>query len=101
MASPPRRPSKRNTDAPRDAVADRAVVAKRVDPRQTALFDEPLPKWIRPCLPTLVDKPPIGPQWVHEIKWDGYRVSAYVAGGKATISAATISCTERKGPRRV
>ena len=24
-------------------------------------------------------------QWVHEIKWDGYRVSAYVAGGKATI----------------
>ena len=50
-----------------------------------ACLDEPLPKWIRPCLPTLVDKPPVGPQWVHEIKWDGYRVSAYVADGKATI----------------
>ena len=36
-------------------------------------------------LPTLVDKPPVGPQWVHEIKWDGYRVSAYVADGAATI----------------
>ncbi len=39
----------------------------------------------RALLPTLVDKPPVGPQWVHEIKWDGYRVSAYVADGKATI----------------
>ena len=28
---------------------------------------------------------PVGPQWVHEIKWDGYRVSAYVADGVATI----------------
>ena len=85
MASPPRRPSKRKIDAPHEAVAGRAVVAKPADPRQASLFDEPLPKWIRPCLPTLVEKPPVGPQWVHEIKWDGYRVSAYVIGGKATI----------------
>ena len=70
---------------PSDAVADRALIAKRVDPRQAGLFDEPLPKWIKPCLPTLVDKPPVGPQWVHEIKWDGYRVSASVAGSNATI----------------
>ena len=25
------------------------------------------------------------PHWFHESKWDGYRVSAYVADGKATI----------------
>ena len=50
------------------------------------LFYEPLPKWwIKPRLPTLVDKPPVGRQWVQEIKWDGYRVSAYVADGKVTI----------------
>ena len=85
MASPPRRPSKRKIDAPREAVSDRAIVAKPADPRQAGLFDMPLPKWIRPCLPTLVDKPPVGPQWVHEIKWDGYRVSAYVADGKAAV----------------
>ena len=86
MPKPPRRPpSTRKTDAPRDAVAGPAVVAKPSDPRQAGLFDEPLPKWIRPCLPSLVDKPPVGPQWVHEIKWDGYRVSAYVADGRATI----------------
>ena len=85
MATSPRRPTKRKTDAPRDAVADRATIAKPADPRQAGLFDAPLPKWIRPCLPTLVDRPPIGPQWVHEIKWDGYRVSVYVADGKATV----------------
>ena len=85
MASTPCRPIKRKINAPREAVAGRAVVAKPADPRQAGLFDEPLPKWIKPCLPTLVDRPPIGPQWLHEIKWDGYRVSAYVANGKVTI----------------
>ena len=88
MPKPPRRPPPRTRkiDSPsHHSVADRAIVAKPTDPRQPGLFDEPLPKWIRPCLPTLVDKPPVGPQWVHEIKWDGYRVSAYVADGVATI----------------
>ena len=62
MASPPRRPSQtEDRRTARRAVADRAVIAKPADPRQAGLFDEPLPKWIRPCLPTLVDKPPVGP----------------------------------------
>ena len=86
MPKPPRRPpATRSTEALSVSVAGRAVVAKPADLRRAGLFDEPLPKWIRPCLPTLVDKPPVGPQWVHEIKWDGYRVSAYVAAGRATI----------------
>ncbi len=45
----------------------------------------PLPAWIAPCLPTLVDKPPVGPEWLHEIKWDGYRVSAYLDHGRVAI----------------
>ena len=88
MAKPPRRPPApraRKTDVVADRAASRPVVAKPADPRQAGLFDAPLPKWIKPCLPTLVEKPPVGPQWVHEIKWDGYRVSAYVGGGEATI----------------
>ena len=32
--------------------ASRAIIAKPVDPRQTGLFDAPLPGWIKPCLPT-------------------------------------------------
>ncbi len=31
------------------------------------------PGFIEPCLPTLARTVPSGPQWVHEIKHDGYR----------------------------
>lgn len=33
---------------------------------------------IRPQLATLVDAPPTGDEWLHEIKLDGYRMLAYV-----------------------
>jgi bifunctional non-homologous end joining protein LigD len=34
------------------------------------------PGTIEPCIPTRVEKPPVGPQWIHEIKHDGYRLIA-------------------------
>jgi ATP-dependent DNA ligase len=30
--------------------------------------------YVEPCIPTLTAKPPSGPDWVHEIKHDGYRL---------------------------
>src|SRR5436305_11148501 len=30
--------------------------------------------FIEPCLPTVRSKPPAGPDWIHEVKHDGYRV---------------------------
>ena len=41
--------------------------------------------FVRPCLPTLVDRPPSGPEWVHEIKYDGYRIIARKEGDRVTI----------------
>src|SRR5437588_7352100 len=35
-----------------------------------------LPAWIKPQLTKLVDAPPGGPEWLHEIKFDGYRMHA-------------------------
>jgi bifunctional non-homologous end joining protein LigD len=32
------------------------------------------PGFIEPCIPTRADKPPVGPDWIHEIKHDGYRL---------------------------
>jgi bifunctional non-homologous end joining protein LigD len=32
------------------------------------------PGFIEPCIPTQADKPPVGPDWIHEIKHDGYRL---------------------------
>jgi ATP-dependent DNA ligase len=30
--------------------------------------------FVDPCIPTRAIKPPAGPDWVHEIKHDGYRL---------------------------
>jgi bifunctional non-homologous end joining protein LigD len=30
--------------------------------------------FVPPCIPTLAAKPPSGPDWIHEIKHDGYRL---------------------------
>src|SRR5215468_7934063 len=34
------------------------------------------PGFIEPCLPSPAERPPSGPDWVHEIKHDGYRLMA-------------------------
>jgi bifunctional non-homologous end joining protein LigD len=34
----------------------------------------PIPDFIEPALATSIDKVPSGERWVHEIKFDGYRV---------------------------
>lgn len=30
-------------------------------------------KFVEPLMPTLVEKPPEGGNWIHEVKFDGYR----------------------------
>ncbi len=45
----------------------------------------PPPKFIEPQLATLVEAPPEGDEWVHEIKYDGYRVLAAVGDGEVRI----------------
>ena len=34
---------------------------------------------------TLVDTPPVGPEWVYEEKYDGYRLLAYKEGDRVTL----------------
>ena len=36
-------------------------------------------------LATLVDRPPEGAQWIHEIKFDGYRVLGFVSGDEVSL----------------
>jgi bifunctional non-homologous end joining protein LigD len=45
----------------------------------------PLARKIEPQLATLVAAPPGGDEWIHEIKYDGYRVFAEVDGGRAKL----------------
>jgi bifunctional non-homologous end joining protein LigD len=44
-----------------------------------------LPAFVSPQLATLVDAPPAGEEWLHEIKYDGYRAIASLAGGQVVI----------------
>ncbi|PSH61751.1 ATP-dependent DNA ligase [Phyllobacterium brassicacearum] len=53
---------------------------KQRDPRQPQLAFDPMPDRIEPCLALLKPKPPSGPDWVFEVKWDGYRLAVHAGG---------------------
>ncbi|MCC7090578.1 MAG: DNA ligase D [Nitrosomonas sp.] len=44
-----------------------------------------LKKYPRPELATLVEFPPAGSDWLHEIKYDGYRIMAFLENGKVRL----------------
>jgi len=44
-----------------------------------------MPDRIEPCLALLKHKPPVGPQWAFEVKWDGYRVAVHLDHGNVRI----------------
>ena len=44
-----------------------------------------LPAFLEPSLPQVTDKPPSGPKWVHEIKYDGYRMQARIDGREVRL----------------
>jgi hypothetical protein len=43
-----------------------------------------------PQLATLVDAPPSGDDWLHEIKFDGYRIGCAIAGGRVTLISRNV-----------
>ena len=88
MAKPPRtpRPIKRATNAKDSTVGARALKPSKGAGLLPELFDEPLPSFVEPCLATLRSAVPTGDKWVHEIKWDGYRLQIRIESGRVTIS---------------
>ena len=48
-----------------------------------------LPSWIKPQLTKLVDQAPDGPDWLHEIKFDGYRMHARLDRGGGRLLTRT------------
>jgi bifunctional non-homologous end joining protein LigD len=49
------------------------------------LPDERQPGFIEPQLATMGEIPPSGPDWLHELKLDGYRIQARKAGSKVQM----------------
>jgi len=48
-----------------------------------------LPNWVKPQLTKLVDQPPDGPEWLQEIKFDDYRMHAWLDRGTARLLTRT------------
>ena len=73
--------SNRDDSAPAGLIAPTKPKAK---PAKATLVAT-LPAFIEPQLAKLLDKPPAGPGWAHEIKFDGYRMQLRTVGGTATL----------------
>jgi bifunctional non-homologous end joining protein LigD len=62
-----------------------AAAKKRPAPRRRKSTGAAMPDFIEPQLCKLVDRPPTGAGWGHEIKFDGYRMQLRVADGAAVL----------------
>jgi bifunctional non-homologous end joining protein LigD len=62
-------------------------MAKRTQSSRPAGTARPpeMPAFIKPQLATLKSKAPAGGQWLHEIKFDGYRVQIHLNRGKRKV----------------
>jgi len=84
--SPPRPSIRRSSSA--------TTVAKDGKPASSAISalkslagaaKKPMPTAVYPMLATSVEKPFDDPEWLFEIKWDGYRAVSFIADGKVRL----------------
>jgi DNA ligase D-like protein (predicted ligase) len=66
------------------AKSDRATSTGTIPTRRRVELGSP-PAWIKPQLAKLVEKAPDGRDWLHEIKFDGYRMHARLDAGRVQI----------------
>jgi bifunctional non-homologous end joining protein LigD len=69
-----------------DILVSRPESVRRAAPRELpGARRAPLPRLIEPELATLVSDAPDGDDWIHEIKFDGYRFLAFLERGRARL----------------
>ena len=57
-----------------------------------------MPSGISPMLCTLVKEPPDYPDYIYEIKWDGYRIISYVDGNRVRMDSRSALDYTKKYP---
>ena len=96
------------TAAPRGAKPSRSAKARTA--RQAVGSLDPssvkgakkavMPDFVEPMLASLASAPPAGERWLHEIKFDGYRLEAHVAGGRIRLlTRRGLDWTDKFGAR--
>jgi bifunctional non-homologous end joining protein LigD len=77
-----------------------ATTADKDAPRIAALLEKAaaasFPKIFKPMLATRVAAPFDGKEWIYEIKWDGYRATAYMQGAGVQLYSRNLLSFETK-----
>lgn len=85
-------------DEPEPEPAPRKAVKAKAPGKIAGARAAPMPRKWRPQLATLAEQAPIGPGWVHEIKYDGYRTLVFFDQGEVRmITRNGVDWTHRYG----
>lgn len=85
--------------------ADTSVVHAKSDEKRRShrpppsKGSDPLPEFIAPQLATLVAKPPTGSTWIHEVKFDGYRMLCRIEDGACRLLTRRGNDWTKKVPK--
>jgi bifunctional non-homologous end joining protein LigD len=71
--------------SPRAGTSAKKTTKKQSKDKEARPPGAPLPDFVPPSLATLRTAPPQGPGWVHEIKFDGYRIQARLDHGEVRL----------------
>ncbi|WP_306224377.1 DNA ligase D [Bosea beijingensis] len=75
-----------DTTKPAGEAAAAVRPLRKAPARKTRKSDaSALPDFIEPCLATLQEKPPTGENWLHEVKFDGYRLQGRIDHGQVRL----------------
>ncbi|RYU89346.1 DNA ligase D [Mucilaginibacter terrigena] len=85
----PKKASKKKLHEPADEIADMAddTAEEKLD-ASAILKKAPkgkIPTGIKPMLATLVNEPFDDPDWIYEVKWDGYRTLGFINKGEVQL----------------
>jgi bifunctional non-homologous end joining protein LigD len=95
VAKRAKRTAKRASSRTRAAIASADV--RRGEPRSRK--GKAPPEFVAPCLARLEAQAPSGTRWVHEIKFDGYRIEARLDRGQVELKTRTgLDWTEKFKP---
>ena len=78
-------PRRKGSAFPESSVSSAVLVSPRSVSKLEGARKAPMPAAIHPMLATPIEKPFDDPEWLFEIKWDGYRAVAFIDGGKARL----------------
>jgi hypothetical protein len=83
------RPKRAGVTTPSSAKPTKRSAAERFPARELAKrgTGDALPAFVEPCLAILKPEVPVGDKWVHEVKWDGYRLMIRIENGAVRVSA--------------